>query len=234
MGIEGSGASKPPVQGEAGYLTQEQLDELDAPTIEASKDSETAEPANAESGLFDTAEMRRTAEVLGGTPAPEPVEAGPEIMEQIGEQEQRLAQNLEENSGALEAAEAKIAAVDPETLEAGALLKYRVMKEKVNNAYDKVKTGLNGLMAGGLITGLGTAAVGSLMSIRATEMINNYDVAGTQLMELSQRVAEGGILLGTATAAVWAIGHSINWLAKRSGEKKADKGWQNDIAQIAK
>lgn len=233
MGIEGSGAPKPAVQGEAGYLTQDQLDELNAPVAEVSKASEATEPADAESSLFDTAEMQRTAEALGGTSTPEAVEVGPEVSEQIGEQEQRLAQNLEENAGALEAAEAKIAAVDPETLEAGALLKYRVMKEKVNNAYNKVKSGLNGLMQGGLITGLGTAAIGAYMSIPATGMINNYDVAGTQLMDLSQRVAEGGVALGTVTAAVWAIGHSINWLAKRSGEKKAEKGWQNDIAQIA-
>jgi len=177
--------------------------------------------------------MRRTAEALGGTSTPEAVEAGPEVMEEIGKQEETLAQNLKENALALATAEAKIAAVDPKTLEAEARLKYRVMQEKVRNAYDKVKSGLDGLMQGGLIAGLGTVAIGAYMSIPATEMINNYDVAGTHLMDLSQRVAESGIALGTVTAAVWAIGHSINWLAKRSGEKKAEKGWQNDIAQIA-
>jgi len=51
MGIERSGASKSPTQGEAGYLTQDQLDELNAPAMEAPMDSEVAEPANAESHL---------------------------------------------------------------------------------------------------------------------------------------------------------------------------------------
>jgi hypothetical protein len=192
-GFKSSPTSHVVEQGDAGFLTEAQLNEMNAPEA-----SSVEAPVEAPAALSP--------------------ERRAEVMEQIGHQEDRTKSLVAENRGLLATAETKMAAVEANKSEAPT--KPALTYARIQEAYDKGINRMERVKEVGLLGSLSTMTAGMYVGIYGLEM--NHHVGNQSVIDAGLHVMEGGAALGWASAAVLGIGYSLNWMNKKFSERNRE------------
>jgi hypothetical protein len=202
-------------QGDAGFLTQEQIDEMAAGTTDASEKSpEVPEPA---AETVDTTFVDFSAAEEAPS-APLTPEHHAQVLEQIGEEEIRLDTNLTEHGEVVSAAETRLNDSASEASESKKLLTYAQIGELYKKTSGRVANMFyGGLLGTSALMAAGTAGVvhggpESFMSPGAAEKAQH-------ILDMGRHAMEGGAVVLVGTLAIAGIAQTMNWLKKRSREK---------------
>jgi hypothetical protein len=194
MGIENHG-TKPAHQGEAGFLTQEQLDEMNESPVETNT----------------------SPELVTAAPSPEGNAEG--LNQHIEKVEAELRGNVMENESLMSALETKMGGSDnsePET-QSKKLLTLARISDAYEAAEDKINTLSLLLATAGGLTISGAFFTGA----KSYELSTAGDASGAeQMAHLGTHLVEGGLGVAVAAGAAWVIATAINKLKQHIAKNK--------------
>ena len=168
-----------------------------------------------EAHILDESEIAEAQEgIEAAAPAPvDDAESRQEAINEIGDEEEKLGTNIQEHASRLRAVEGHESPSQSRAL---------LISAEIKEAYENAKKRINEISI--FLTGLATAGIaGGLLTENNADVLKNaVGMLDTeQWNQIGQRVAEGGVGLGLAATAVFAIGHSLNQLKRKESQIKA-------------